>query len=127
LNQDDFKWIVNAARQVADEVLTPEEHLPQEPGDRARLLLCPTRDKAEAVAAELFAMTLDPTRWDVRIAGDEMLASELIELVADFQPSVTVIVTLPPGGVSHANYLVTRLRRQPTADMKVLVGRPDRP
>ena len=58
----------------------------------------------------------------MKVAGDETLASELVELVAEFQPAVVVIASLPPGGLSHARYLVTRLRQR-SPEVKVIVGR----
>jgi len=70
----------------------------------------------------VFAMTLDATRWEVKVAGDETLASELIEMVGEFRPAVVVIATMPPGGVSHARYLLTRLRSR-FPEVKLLVGR----
>jgi hypothetical protein len=87
-----------------------------------RLLLCPARDKTEQFAAELLALTLDPNRWEVKVAGDETLASELVELVAEFRPAVVLITVMPPGGLSHARYLLTRLRQRFPA-VKLLVGR----
>ncbi len=121
LDTADVRFIVRAAREVAEEV--NELRQPWSGAEqRVRVLVCPARDEAEQVAAELLAMSLDPNRWEVRVAGDETLASELIEQVGEFRPAVVVLATLPPGGVSHARYLRTRLRRQ-FPDVKVLVGR----
>jgi methylmalonyl-CoA mutase cobalamin-binding subunit len=89
---------------------------------RVRVLVVPARDEADHVAADLLAGALDPAVWDVRVPGDEMLASELVEQVESFQPAVVVLVSLPPGGVSHTRYLVNRVRaRHP--EVKLVVAR----
>ena len=123
LGADDLRFVVRAAREIADEVVESQEVPNGGSGsERVRVLLCPARDEAERVATELFGLTLDPNRWEVKIAGDETLASELVEMVAEFRPAVVVIATLPPGGVSHARYLVTRVRQR-FPEIKLLVGR----
>jgi predicted PurR-regulated permease PerM len=123
LSGDDLGFIVRAAREVADEVAELREVPTSAPdAGRVRVLLCPARDGAEAVTVELLGLTLGPNRWEVKIAGDEMLASELVELVSEFRPAVLVIGTLPPGGVSHARYLAIRVRQR-FPHLKLLVGR----
>jgi hypothetical protein len=117
-----MKFVISAAREVAVEVVDLREVPVEHVEERVRVLLCPARDESEHVAAELLALTLDPNRWEVKIAGDETLASELVELAAEFRPAVVVIATLPPGGISHARYLVTRVRQR-FSEVKVLVGR----
>ena len=117
-----LRFVVTAAREIAEEVAalrTP----PTVSGEaRVRVLICPARDEAEHVAAEVLALTLDPARWEVKVAGDETLASELVGKVAEFRPAVVIIATMPPGGVSHARYLLARLRQR-FPDIKLLVGR----
>lgn len=123
LDPADLGFIVRAAHEIAEEVAGLHEGPVAAPDEeRTRVLICPARDEAEHVTAELLALTLDPSRWEVKIAGDETLASELIEMIAEFRPGVVVIATLPPGGLSHARYLVTRVRRR-FPNVKLLVGR----
>jgi predicted PurR-regulated permease PerM len=122
LDAADLRFVNAATREVAEEVAELREVPAGSAADRRRVLLCPARDATEHVAAELLALTLDPNRWEVKIAGDETLASELVAQVADFAPQVVVITTMPPGGLSHARYLVTRLRQR-FPKVKVLVGR----
>jgi hypothetical protein len=86
------------------------------------LLVVPARDEAEHVAAEILAGALDPHRWEVRVAGDETLASELVALVEEFRPAIVVLAMLPPGGISHCRYLVGRVRAK-CPNVRVLVGR----
>jgi predicted PurR-regulated permease PerM len=123
LGSDELRFVVRAAREIGDEVSALRERPITAPDpDRVRVLLCSARDEAESVAAELFGLTLDPNRWEVKVAGDETLASELVELVGTFRPAVLVIAVLPPGGVAHARYLITRVRQR-FPEVKVLVGR----
>lgn len=122
LDKAHLHYVATAAREIAEEVadLRPAAAVPSDA--RVRVLIAPARDEAEHVAAEVFAMTLDPARWEVKIAGDETLASELVELVADFRPAVVLVATLPPGGVTHARYMLTRLRQR-FPDVRLLLGR----
>jgi hypothetical protein len=119
----DVRFVTEATREIAEEVA--ELRQPAEdaaPAERLRVLICPARDDVEHVAAHLLALSLDPNRWEARVAGDETLASELVQQVADFRPAAVVIVTIPPGGLSHARYIVTRLRKH-FPDVSLLVGR----
>jgi hypothetical protein len=122
LDPTDLRFIVDAAREVAEEVAEIREETNAAENERLRVLICPARDDAENLAAQLLALTLPASRWEVKVAGDETLASELIAMIEEFHPAVVVIATLPPGGVSHARYLITRIRKQ-FPELPVLVGR----
>jgi hypothetical protein len=123
LDPADFRFAVRAAREVVAELADLREVSEGSPrDDRVRVLVAPARDEAEHVAAEALAATLDPARWEVRVAGDEMLASELTAVVEEFEPAVVVLVALPPGGLSHCRYLVNRLRAK-CPGVRVVVGR----
>lgn len=124
LDAGDLHFAAVAAREIAEELNDMRPQVGTTSEKRARVLICPARDEAEQVAAELLALSLDSNRWEVKVTPDETLASELEQIVEEFQPDVSVIVTLPPGGVAHARYLVTRLRKR-FPDGKVLVGRWD--
>ena len=65
---------------------------------------------------------LVPCLFALWIAAGPTLASELVERVAEYKPAVVVIATMPPGGFSHARYLITRLRQR-FPEVKVVVGR----
>lgn len=123
LETNDFRFAVRASREIVDEV-THLREAPAEPytGDRVRVLVCPARDDAEHAAAEAFALGLDPARWEVRVVGDETLASELVATAKEFRPAAVVLATLPPGGLSHIRYLANRLRSA-DASLKIAVGR----
>jgi predicted PurR-regulated permease PerM len=123
LDPNVFRFIVRSAREVVaeiDDLREPATSIHTE--KRVRVLLVPARDEAEHVAADALANSLDHTRWEVHLAGEELLASELIAVVDEFRPAVVVLVTLPPGGLSHCRYLVNRLRAKHPG-LHVLVGR----
>jgi hypothetical protein len=123
LDAADLRFVAEATREIAEEVAELRE--PSEgaaPDERLRVMICPARDDIEHVAAHLLALSLDPNRWEVRVAGDETLASELVQQVAEFRPAAVVIVSMPPGGLSHVRYIVTRLRKR-LPDVTLLVGR----
>ena len=122
LDASDLRYVVAAAREIAEEVADLRVPPVQAADARVRVFIVPARDDAEHVAAQVFARTLDPSRWEVEVAGDETLASELVEQVAAFRPAVVLVATLPPGGVTHARYVLTRLRRR-FPDVKLLLGR----
>ncbi len=125
LDEAELRFVVRGASEIAEEVreLHPRPDSNHDASERLnRVLVCPARDDAERVAGELLALTLNPARWEARVAGAEMLASELLALVREFQPEVVVIAALPPNGLSHSRYLITRLRRH-FPELKILLGR----
>ncbi|MCI0700463.1 MAG: AI-2E family transporter [Planctomycetia bacterium] len=122
LDVADLRFVVRATREIAEEVAELRAPTNGKFEERPRLLISPARDEAEHVAAELLALTLDPAKWEVKVAADETLASEVVELAAEFRPDVVLITTLPPGGLSHARYLMTRLRSR-FPDLTLMVGR----
>jgi predicted PurR-regulated permease PerM len=122
LDEASLRFAVTAASEIAEEVAGVAQPPAGDLSERGRLLICPARDEAERVAAELLTLTLDLARWEVKVTGAEMLASELVEVVREFRPNVVVIASLPPNGISHARYLVVRLRHS-FPDLKLLVGR----
>ena len=65
---------------------------------------------------------LDPGRWDAEVVTAEVLAAELLGRIEEVQPAAVVIASLPPGGVAHTRYLVTRIKSR-FPELKVIVGR----
>jgi predicted PurR-regulated permease PerM len=124
LSADDLKFAVRAAREVAEVVLAEAPKPPAEapPDARVRVLVCPARDEVDHAGTDLLAHLLDPVRWEVEMAADETLASELLTRVENVRPAAVVIGSLPPGGLAHTRYLVTRLRAR-FPDLKIVVGR----
>jgi hypothetical protein len=123
LDAADLRYVVRGAREIVHEI-TDLRPVPANAADadRVRVLVVPARDEAEHVAADVLAAGLDPARWEVRVAGDEMLASELIATIEEFRPAVVVFIALPPGGLSHLRYLVGRVRAK-APGVRLVVGR----
>lgn len=115
-------FIQTATHEVAVELAESREWTSLASDSALKILICPAREKAEQVAAEIFALTLDPSRWNAEVTGDEMVAAELVERVDETRPAAVVIAALPPGGISHANYLLARLKRR-MPELTILVGR----
>ncbi len=123
LSVEDFHSAVLSAREIVGQLSELKEAKEPTPDqDRVRVLIVPVRDEAEHVAAEALAVTLDPNRWEVTVATDEMLASELVAEVERVDPAVVVIVALPPGGLSNCRYLVNRLRVR-CPGVRLVIGR----
>jgi predicted PurR-regulated permease PerM len=126
LSDAELAFAVRAAREVAEEVEATRS------GDRALeangsdtrvpVLLCPAKDEVDRAAVELLAELLDPSRWEVHVAADDTLVSELLAAIGEHKPAAVVVGAVPPGGLSHSRYVVTRIRRT-FPDVKILVGR----
>lgn len=128
LSDADLAFAVRAAREVAEEVeatrAEEKEAAAAEAGPVARVpvLLCPARDDVDRTAIDLLAGRLDPLRWEVRVAAVDTLVSELLATIKELKPAAVVVGSVPPGGLSHCRYVVTRIRRS-FPDVKILVGR----
>jgi predicted PurR-regulated permease PerM len=123
LDQTVFRFAIHATREIAAEIGELREPSLAVPSDtRIRILVCPARDEAEHVAAEILGGSLDPAKWEVKVTGEELLASELVTTVQEFQPAVIVFVAIPPGGMSHCRYMVNRIRSK-MPRIRAIVGR----
>jgi predicted PurR-regulated permease PerM len=123
VDENTFNYAIHATREVAAELEELREPSGAgEVGHRVRVLISPARDQAEQTAADILGATLDEQRWEVRMAGDQTLASELVTMVEEFQPVVIVLVTLPPGGLAHCRYLVSRVRSK-FPKVRIIVAR----
>ncbi len=127
LSQPDERFIIEAVREVAEEV-AEREPAPADGGAgrapderRVRLLGYPARDAADDVALRMFAGLLDPARWEVELLSPDSLSSELLGAVARSRPQVVCITSLPPGGLAHTRYLSKRLRQR-SPDLKILIA-----
>jgi predicted PurR-regulated permease PerM len=89
---------------------------------KVRVLACPGRDDADALALEMLRQLIDPAKWEVEILSVEMLSAELVALAGEKRPAAVCIGALPPGGLARTRYLCKRLRScLPHA--KIVVGR----
>jgi predicted PurR-regulated permease PerM len=132
LSEGDAQFVGQATREILDvlahDVPAPSDREPgdlsvSEPGDtRVRILGCPARDEADAVALEMVPHLLDPARYRVEVSGSGMLTVEVVAWVDLHRPAVLCIGAVAPGGLSQARHLCKRLRSQ-CPKLKIVVGR----
>ena len=87
-----------------------------------RIIGCPARDEADALALVMFQHLLDPGRYALEIVSPEMLTAEVVSLVEAHDVDLICIAALPPGATTPTRYLCKRLRDRFPA-CKILVGR----
>jgi predicted PurR-regulated permease PerM len=132
LSEGDAQFVGRATREILD-VLAHAAPAPSErdtgdlsvsdPGDtRVRILGCPARDEADAVALEMVRHLLDPARYRIDVSGTGMLTAEVVAWVDLHRPALVCIGALAPGGLSQARHLCKRLRSQ-YPELKIVVGR----
>jgi predicted PurR-regulated permease PerM len=132
LSEGDAQFVGQATREILD-VLAHDAAGPSDrdsgefsvsdPGDtRVRILGCPARDEADAVALEMVRHLLDPARYRVEVSGTGMLTAEVAAWVELRRPALLCIGTVAPGGLSQARHLCKRLRAQ-CPELKIVIGR----
>ena len=122
LTDEGLGFVTAAAREIGEEVALDRPPASVEEAVPVRVLVAPARDEVDQAAAELFSRLLDPGRWDVDLATDQLLAAELLQRIEESTPAAVVIASLPPGGVAHTRYLVTRIKAR-FPDLRLVVGR----
>ena len=122
LTEPDLRFVTRAAREIGEEVAMARPTVSVAADVRVRVLVAPARDEVDLAAAELLSRLLDPGRWDTEVVTDELLAAELLVRIERTAPAAVVIACLPPGGVAHTRYLVTRIKAR-FPDLKLIVGR----
>jgi predicted PurR-regulated permease PerM len=133
LSEGDAQFVGQATREILD-VLAHDVPGPSEsdPGDlsvggpgadtRVRIVGCPARDEADALALEMVRHLLDPARYRIEVIGDSMLTAEVVAWVDLHRPALLCIGAVAPGGLSQARHLCKRLRSQ-CPELKIVVGR----
>jgi predicted PurR-regulated permease PerM len=133
---EDLQFVRQATQAIMDEVarpqsqaataagaLPPADEAPDaRPGPTVRIVGCPARDEADALALVMFQHVLDPQRYSLEIASVEMLTAEVVSLVEQQGVDLICIAALPPGTTTPTRYLCKRLRARFPA-CKILVGR----
>ncbi len=122
LSEPDLKFVTEAAREIGEEVALARPAGSASADTRVRVFIAPARDEVDSTAAELLVRLLDTGRWDAEVVTDAVLAAELLARIESTKPAAVVIASLPPGGVAHTRYLVTRIKAR-FPDLKLVVGR----
>jgi predicted PurR-regulated permease PerM len=87
-----------------------------------RCVLCiPARDPADEIAAMMLTQVLEREGYCAQYVSVEKLASEYMDLIEKKEVQVVFISALPPAAVTHARYLVKRIRSR-FPDVKIVVG-----
>jgi predicted PurR-regulated permease PerM len=132
LSEDDAQFVGQATREILDVLAhdapalserDPVDLSVSEPGDtRIRILVCPARDEADAVALEMVRHLLDPAQYRIEVSGTGMLTAEVVAWVDLHRPALLCIGAVAPGGLSQARHLCKRLRSQ-CPELKIVIGR----
>jgi predicted PurR-regulated permease PerM len=126
LTDDDERFVRQTTWEILEDLgerlieAAPSEAAARLP--RVRILGCPAQDESDRLALEMLRQLLDPERCQLELTEVDLLAAELVERVAQFQPALICIASLPPGGFAHSRYLCKRLRSR-FPEVKIVVGR----
>ncbi|HSI32976.1 MAG: AI-2E family transporter [Phycisphaerae bacterium] len=85
------------------------------------ILVIPARDEADEIAGVMLSQLLDRRGYRAEYVSVEKLASEYVQMVEEKGAQVVFVSALPPAAVTHARYIVKRLRAK-LPDLKVIVG-----
>jgi predicted PurR-regulated permease PerM len=134
LSEADELFILNATREIIDDLGASQTSLAKMPVDQSdearksptahRLVALgyPVRDLTDQLGLEMLRQLLDPAKWDLQISGTDTLTAELLEQVAEKKPALICIGSIPPGGLARTRSLCKRLRAR-FPKLKILVGR----
>ncbi|MBO0698907.1 MAG: AI-2E family transporter [Zavarzinella sp.] len=128
LSEDELRYIADWVQEVAEEVgeVKPSDAAgardASTTGPPIRALLIPAKDRADEAAVHLLAHLLDPAEWEAATVPAESLTSELLDRIATDGPAAVVILSLPPGGLTHTRYLCKRVRHR-FPEIKIAVCR----
>jgi predicted PurR-regulated permease PerM len=134
LNEDDAQFVVHATREIlhglaqdapaSSESDTGDLPVRSDAGADARIRIvgCPARDEADAVAFEMVRQLLDPAQYRIEVIGASMLTAEVVAWVDRHRPALFCIGAVAPGGLNQSRHLCIRLRSQ-FPELKIVVGR----
>jgi len=106
-----------------DEKNAIPEHAPPGYGPRIRLMGFPARDAEDQLALEMLKSLMNEKEWDFEIepAGGAS-TGEWVERVAERDPAIVCVASLPPGGLAHTRYVCKKLRSR-FPGIRIAVGR----
>jgi predicted PurR-regulated permease PerM len=136
LEENDLQFVLKATHEIVEDLdglkspsnLSASSESPV--ADRApsatvpkfRIMGCPVTDEADELTLLMFRQLLDPTRFEIEILADETFAGEVLDQIAEKNPALICLASLPPGGLAQTRYLCKKLRAR-FPDIKILVGR----
>jgi predicted PurR-regulated permease PerM len=108
ISEGDFEGVLAAMSTLIGERPNPE---PEPTPTCRRVLGVPGQNPADALAWEMLAHTLDPTKVRIETMGAGALVSEVVETAGREVPDLVCIVSVAPGGGSHVRHLCRRLQQ----------------
>jgi predicted PurR-regulated permease PerM len=94
---------------------------PAQDGRNVAIVGVPANDPSDALALRMLDVLLTPAGLRISVMENAGSPLKIAEAVSAAQPALIVLSHVPPGGLSHARYLVRRLRAH-TNDVPLLVG-----
>ncbi len=89
---------------------------------RTRIFVIPSRDTVDEAAVAMLVATVDATSIDWEIAKRSQGSHELIAAITEVRPDLVCVISLPPGGFTHARALCVRLKGR-FPKLAIAVGR----
>ncbi len=74
------------------------------------ILLLPARNETDEIAATMLAQLVEASGFRVETISANVLAGELVDLIAQRHADVVCISAMPPRAATHSRYLYKRLR-----------------
>jgi predicted PurR-regulated permease PerM len=137
ITEADERYVLEAIREIVEDLGDRRESAsadakeaggaePVEVGSGPAIAIFgfPAHDDADRAALEMLKNLLDPVRWNLEVIAPATLTAELLDQVAEKQPTLVCLAATPPGGLAHTRYLCKRLRAR-FPDLKILVCRWD--
>jgi hypothetical protein len=90
---------------------------------RIRVMGCPARDVEDQLALEMLRRLLNDQEWEFEIkSAGGTSTGEWVDQVAECNPAVVCVASLPPGGLAHTRYVCKKLRSR-LPDLRIFVAR----
>jgi hypothetical protein len=133
LTAEEVQGMLQATREIVEDRATAltqagaeasaagEDGAARMPPTTARLVVCPARDDADALAVRMFQQLFDPLYYEVELLAPGLLTAEVVALVTQTHLTLLCIGAVAPGGVAHLRYLCKQLRAHCPA-LRLVVG-----
>lgn len=124
LNHEDAREVQEMTRELLESI---SSEVPADESDSLvlptpfKLLGIPARDVNDQLSMEMFKQILDGRKWNLEVAGHEVLSSEVALKATESKVRAICLGSIPPGGTARCRYLCKRLRAQ-FPEVKILVG-----
>lgn len=113
--------VLNSVRDFVEMQQPAAKQRAEELKEKPAVLCLPARDEADGISAKMLAQVLIEKGINAQAAGVEVLASELLETIAQMDVKVVCISAVPPAGMRHARYLYKRIRAR-FPDVYIVIG-----